>query len=459
MASYFDDAVVDEDEDICGWGTVDFDDNFLDRGRRKAASKAIVKPKQRPQKTFSDSNPGPEIPIQQKQWRHRPPGVATLVEKRIRIANQVESSTENQSPDRKPKRKSTHEIQKPPIPKPPPKTSSILEENAAIAALGRQRRMKVVAAAMAANVSRRPGVAAVVSASFDYDSEDDHEEPETPPRYQTDRVIPYPKPEKQQNKLPHAVAPPAAPVEVVKKIQPPVPLPLLSINPNCGGSETRLSGRKKSTLKSPRNKRRHRQPKGSLLPSQDVSENWESNFRPSLRRFRSPREYQATGPTEESTKFTSSSFKGDFQQVQDATGRRKDILLPSIHHTTKDSCTATATSVDISRSNSEASDQSMRDEEEDESWTRGYEDPEVAAISMAGLIQALSTFGKQKKPHKSGKRKKRRAKQQTLVLNQQTPLNLPLLPSEKMNVTSSIEEQQDAEPRCRRRKHRKKLSE
>ncbi|KAG1684401.1 hypothetical protein DVH05_011186 [Phytophthora capsici] len=446
MASYCEDVIVDEDEDICGWGTVDFDDGFLDRGRRKETSKAVIKPKRRPQKTFSNTNS--EIPILQKQQRPRPHEDDTQLEKRIRIANQVESFAGNQSPDCKPKRKPTQKL---PVPKPPPRTSSILEGNAVIAALGRQRRMKVVAAAMATNVSRRPGLASVVSASFD---EDDNEEPETPPRQRTDRVIPYPEPEKQQNKLPLVVAPPAAPIKVVKKIQPPLPLPLLSINQDCGGGETRLSGREKSTLGPLRNRRRHRQPKSSLLPSQDVSENWESNFRPSLRRLRSPNEYQTSGPTEESTKPASSSFNGAPpvpKQTQNATLRGSD-LLPNIHHTPKDS--GTAIGMDIPRTNLETPDHSDTNLEDDESWTRRYEDPEVAAISMAGLIQALSTFGKQKKTHK---RKKRRTKQQSQVPDQQMPVNPPLLkfptPGET-NAASMIEE-----PRVRRRKHRKKLSE
>ncbi|KAL3664039.1 hypothetical protein V7S43_010924 [Phytophthora oleae] len=447
MASYFKDDVVDEDEGICGWGAGDFDDDLLDRGRRKAASKAGITPKRRPQNTLSNSKPGSEIPTQQKQQQHRPHEAAPKPEKRVRIANQVEASVENHFSDRKPKRNPAHEIQKPPVSKPSPRTSSILEENAAIAALGRQRRMKVVAAAMAANVSRRPGLASVVSASFDGESEDDNEEPETPPIYRSNRRMPSSEP---TNKLPHAVAPPAAPIEVAKKFQPPLPLPLLSINPDCRGNETRVSRREKSTLRPPRNRRRHRQLKSSLLPSQDVSEDWESNFHPSLRRFRSPREYQASGPTEASTKPAPPVPK----QVQDATLRGKD-LLPYIHKT------AGATGVDISGTNSEASDYSdasLREEEEDDSWTRGYEDPEVAAISMAGLIQALSTFGKQTKAHKGGKRKKRRVKlkQQSPLLDQQMPLNPPLLrlpPPGEINITSITEER---EPRSRRRKHRKR---
>ncbi|KAF1778237.1 hypothetical protein GQ600_24104 [Phytophthora cactorum] len=127
MASDYEDEIVDDEDAICGWG----------------------------QQTLMTSS-----------WTE----VAQATARETEPSYQSRSENQNEHRvHRKFKRKQPHEVrelQHHQNPKPSPRTTSIQEENAAIAAIGRQRRMRVVAAAMAANVPRKSGMASVVSASF-----------------------------------------------------------------------------------------------------------------------------------------------------------------------------------------------------------------------------------------------------------------------------------------------------
>lgn len=305
--------------------------------------------------------------------------------------------------------------------------------------------MKVVAAALVANVPRKQGIASVVSAYFDGGSDDEETE--------SNSLVPSSAPQKQPEKLTRVVEPSTAPARSIdppKKIHPPLPLPLLSINPNAGGNETRLSGKDEPASKAPRHWRRHRkQKKNSLLPSRDESEHWESNFPPNLRRFHSPRNYPAGG-SDSTTSLVSSSFTSNVRAPLAASGdvaQRTKELLPLIHHTTEGFHNVTV--VDSAVDGDEVDTKNLRDverdvEEEDENWTHCYDDPEAITKSMAGLIQALSTFaadGKKKRPSQVGKSRKRRAKLQRQQQQQHTSAYPPVLrlpqPGE-MNVTSGI---------------------
>ncbi|GMF30832.1 unnamed protein product [Phytophthora lilii] len=493
MASDYEDDVLDDTDAICGWGAADFDDKLLGRGRRRIGPQAASKggSKRKVQKALASSNSRTELSVAQnsqpRQQHSQVTGSQPDKKSRAVVPAPDKQSQNAESHQKQPSVVPQNLKQKPPqparmqqqhsSPKPSPRTASILQENAAIAALGRQRRMKVVAAAMAANVPRKSGIASVVSASFDGKSDEEQEEPEMVPRRRPDEWLPSSAPQKQQEKLPRVGEPSTAPAgstDYSKKIHPPLPLPLLNINPNSGGNETRLPGKNDPTSNAPRHWRRQRQQQSSLLASKDVSEHWESNFPPAMRRFRSPRNYQP-GFHEASSSVSSSLTRmaptpSASMQARDAVLRAQE-QLPLIRQTTKNMNPATISSVlDEPVLERHYNKVKMRDdgtEEDDETWTQCYDDPEVLAKSMAGLIQALSTFaadGRHVKVPKGGKHKRRRAKlaqhiqqqQQNIAANPPV-LRLPL-PGE-INVTTSrvpmVEGQQETEPSIRKRKHRK----
>ncbi|KAE9337343.1 hypothetical protein PR003_g12060 [Phytophthora rubi] len=474
MASDFEEGVLDDVDAICGWGGADFDDELLGRGRRRASHQAPAKGgiKRKPEKVLASSSSGAALGKAQQQQQEM---TGLSPDKRLRAVDGISEKKDRSPVLRKPKRRQPREIKEPQqqiIAKPSPRTTSILEENAAIAALGRQRRMKVVAAAMAANVPRKQGIASVVSASFEGGSDDEHTDSDSQ-RRRSDDLVPSSAPQNQQAKLPRVIEPstaPARPIDPSKKVHPPLPLPLLSINPNAGGNETRLSGKDDTGSQGPRHWRRHRKQNNSLLPSRDASEHWESNFPPNLRRFRSPRKSQAELP-DASKSVASSSFTRNVRvplvpSVHDVTQRTKE-LLPMIHQTSKEFQHATVT--DSVVRGDEADKSNLREverevEEEDESWTRCYDDPEALTKSMAGLIQALSTFaadGKHTRTSKPGKNRKRRAK-----LQQQAPQYVPVNPPSlslpiggEIKTTPGIstinEGQHETQASDRKRKHRK----
>ncbi|KAG2776705.1 hypothetical protein PC116_g16285 [Phytophthora cactorum] len=477
MASDYEDEIVDDEDAICGWGAADFDDEFLDGGRRKVlASKAASKgTKQSPQKKLVSLKPGSVLPALHKQKQHQSHGAEPLPEKQNQVTNlDLENQNEHRV-HRKFKRKQPHEVrelQHHQNPKPSPRTTSIREENAAIAAIGRQRRMRVVAAAMAANVPRKSGMASVVLASFDVESDDGPEEPE---ERRPDKCMPSSAPQKQQVKLPRVTEPstaPAGPIEAPKNIHLPVPLPLLSISPDSGGQETTLAARDKPPPQASRHKRRRHKQKNSLLPSRDVSENWESNFPPFLRRFSSSSKYQA-GSSDASTSCEPNSITRAARvpvaprQVHDTTLQAKEVL-PFIHQARKESgyASSTACSGVLNSSEGKQSDKGEQREEEEsveddnESWTLGYDDPDVIAKSMAGLIQALSTFAAGGKCSKVPKNKKRHAKlqqqqaqlQHQILQNPHPPFRENYDKSSRVRINKG---QQESERGTRRRKHRK----
>ncbi|KAE9308737.1 hypothetical protein PF008_g20888 [Phytophthora fragariae] len=247
MASDFEEGVLDDVDAICGWGGADFDDELLGRGWRRASHQAPAKGgiKRKPEKVLASSSSGAALGKAQQQQQEM---TGLSPDKRLRAVDGISEKKDRSPVLRKPKRRQPREIKEPQqqiIAKPSPRTTSILEENAAIAALGRQRRMKVVAAAMAANVPRKQGIASVVSASFEGGSDDEHTDSDSQ-RRRSDDLVPSSAPQNQQAKLPRVIEPstaPARPIDPPKKVHPPLPLPLLSINPNAGGNETRLSGK------------------------------------------------------------------------------------------------------------------------------------------------------------------------------------------------------------------------
>ncbi|OWZ05209.1 hypothetical protein PHMEG_00022741 [Phytophthora megakarya] len=402
MTSDFEDDIVHYEDSICGWEAEDFDDELIGRSRRKVASQTISKGSKQ-----TLANSGVELPTLPQQ-QCRPRLAEPLREKKARVTNEsrkINSGIGNQSLVHRNKRKHTHD--------PSPRTS-ILEENAAaaIAALGRQRRMKVVAAAMATNVPRKAGIVSVVSASFDEISDDYQEDEEKDYRQRADE-LPSSAPQKQQDKLPRIgerSTAPAGPIVNDKKTHPRLQLPLFdSIKQDC--NETRLSRRIEPASNTPR-RRRNRHQKASLLPSRDVSEVWESNFHPSQRRGPSPSKDLVT-PLETSTSalvFSVGPTPVVVKQVHDTAEER----LPYIHQSSKGSCLATATEV----SNSSPDMSKVRGKEngeDDEKWSGDYDDPEATAKSMTGLIRALSTFAivaKTSKASKGARRKRRRSKVQ-----------------------------------------------
>ncbi|KAJ8554834.1 hypothetical protein ON010_g9647 [Phytophthora cinnamomi] len=475
MASDFEYDGLDDVDAICGWGAADFDDELLGRNRRRAPAKSEAKRK--PEKALANSSSGAALlPLANaQQQQHDTTGSSP--EKKRQALNGASEKKERPVVLRKPKRKQPHEpreFQHQTISQPSPRTSSILEENAAIAALGRQRRMKVVAAAMAANVPRRQGLASVVSAYFDGNSDDEQVDAASPRRC-SDELLPSSAPQNQQEKLPRVAEPSTAPtrsIDVPKTIHPPLSLPLLSINPKAGGNETRLPGKDERVSQAPRHWRRQRKQENSLLPSRDVSEHWESNFPPNLRRVRSPRKYQV-GVPDATSGVVSSSFTRNsrvplvhHQQVHDTKQRAKESL-PLIRHTNKELKQTVSTDTVDDGGECDKNDFEEKEEnaeDDDESWTRSYDDPEAITKSMAGLIQALSTFGKHTRSSKAGRNRKRRAKVQQQQQQQQwVPVNAPILrlPLDgEVNIDPGISSiiaggLQGVQASDRRRKHRR----
>ncbi|ETP16626.1 hypothetical protein F441_08817 [Phytophthora nicotianae CJ01A1] len=457
-----------EEDDICGWGAADFDDEFTERketvtkGSKRNLQRKLVHYNQK----LQQSRGMEPLPLQ---------------------GSNLDLENHNGAPVyRKIKRKQPKEIREPQNYhnyKPSPRTLSIQDENAAIAAFGRQRRMRVVAATMAANVPRKSGIASVVSASFDDESDDNPEEPEI---FHRQECMPASAPQKQHVKLtlPRVAEPstaPAGPIEAPKKIPPPVPLPLLTISPDSGGKETRLAGKGEPPTQALRHKRRQQQ-KTSLLPSRDVYENWESNFPPSLRRFNSSSKYQTDLSDPSNSDPPSCTNTAPVlvpHKHVHATLRAKEPLA-SIHQVSKKSNSTASSAICSGISSSPGGNQCNKDElreeqesgeDDDESWTLGYDDPDVAAKSMAGLIQALSTFaagGKHSKGLKGGKSKKRRAKlpqqqQKAQLLQRQILLQTPQSrrpPPLEDNYDKSSQfhinrRQQEPDKATRRRKHRR----
>ncbi|GMF16208.1 unnamed protein product [Phytophthora fragariaefolia] len=470
MASDLEYDVLDDVGAISGWEAADFDD-LLGRGRQLGASKAPIKcgTKQKTDKTLSNFSSGAALSPLRKAPQQQHEMTALSPEKMRQAANEALEKKEPASVLRKPKRKQHREqrdTQHQESTKPSPRTVSILEENAAIAAFGRHRRMKVVAAAMAANVPRKQGIASVVSACFD--GSDDEEAESSLPRRQSNELLPSSAPQNQQEKLPCVVersTAPARPIAASKKINPPLPLPLPSINSNARGNEMRLPGKDKPASQASRHWRRYRKQDNSLLPSRGASENWEANFPPNLRRFRSPREFQA-GLSDASSGIVSSSFTRNAQAPplppQDTEQKSKE-LLPSINHVSTELQHTTLTDFAVDSPNCDDAKQAYQrgaeEKEDDESWTHSYEDPKLIKKSMTGLIQALSTFaadGKRTRASKVGKVRKRRA---TLRVHEQqsVPLSPPMLQlplDGEGNITHSADVQQ-GQTSDSKRKHRK----
>ncbi|KAG7378998.1 hypothetical protein PHYPSEUDO_009159 [Phytophthora pseudosyringae] len=466
MESDSDEDFADDVDAICGWGAADFDDELLGRGRRRVpqlTGKYATKPK--PQKSLSTSGLQPR--------ETRPPlknEVERAAEPPSKQNQQQEPSSKNKAhAQRKLKRNQPQDTQESASPKLSPRTIFLRDEPAA---LGRQRRMKIVAAALASNVPRKSCIGSVVSASFDVDPDDEQDELESMRRRRPDEWLPSSAPGDQlQEKLSLVTEPSTAPagsVEAPKKIHPLLPLPLLSIKPDCGGQKTRLLSKDAPAAEVPRHWRRQRQKKtrqSSLLPTQDVSDNWESNFYPALRRAsRSPGNYKAE--FSHASNDTTSSLPRVVQvpSQEYAPAFRPKEHWPSINRITKES-NAVAVPDNTWKSPTIDQDETEGGDEDDESWTHCYDDPEVLATSMAGLIQALSTFaadGKPTKAPKGGKRKKRRAKQHHEPQQKQTPHSPPFLrlpPPGEISFTSTKTPitggSHEAEPSVRRRKHRK----
>jgi len=427
MASDSEEDALDDADAICGWGAADFDDELSGRGRRQAPAT-----KRKPRKAASglDKQPLDQLPPTKQQ--------GSTFESPVRRPQVAGVSTQRKvAPKQREKAREPQDVQSP---KPSPRTLLVRDGNAAIAALGRERRMRIVAATMAANAPRKSTLGSVVSASFDADSDDEQEEVDATSRRRADNWVPSSAPEnqQQQEKLPRVTEPwtaPAGPAEAAKMIHPPLLLPLLSIKPDCGGNDTRLTGKDAPPSGVPRHWRRRRRQQPSLLPSRDASEHWESSFPPALRRARSPRKYQAELPSSTTSSFTR-AVRVPLAPRQDNPPVKEH--LPLIHRNRKKIEPATdvlAHTVKVSDSVVAPSD----DQVAQRGWTRCYDDPDVVASSMAGLIQALSTFaagGKHAKSSKAGKNKRRRAKLHLQQVQQVPPTVVRCPPPGDISVTS-----------------------
>lgn len=465
------DANVDDVDDITGWGADDFDEELLGRGRRRSSSFAAkTSTKRQPKKVVSTSSSTPALPTLQAKPKPPAAAVQAVHAKQPQDADEAPKQQHTRV-ERKAARKERQDVNKAaeqPSPRPSPRVSSLADGNAAIAALGRQRRMKVVAAQLANNVSRQPGLVSVVSASFDGSSDDEQDEPE-----RASWPSSAPQHSSQQEHLPRVAEPstaPAGPVEVIKKIHPPLPLPLLSIKPDCGASETRVLGNNNAPgPQAPRHWRRHRHKPPSLLASRYLSEDWETNFPP----VPAAPKYQNAG-TKSGAASPFSRGAPPPKQVYATTMRAKE-LLPSIHQdnvSTKDLHPAPIVELirntEVVKPHDGGVNTKVREgvDDDDESWTKSYNDPDSLASSMAGLIQALSTFaasGKSSKPPKYVKNRKRRAKLRQQPVQEEQLVQPPSLrlprPGDTIDVTSSrapiAREKEPHSSGGRHRKHRK----
>ncbi|RLN72644.1 hypothetical protein BBJ28_00013805 [Nothophytophthora sp. Chile5] len=381
MTSGDEGADVLEDADaICGWGLGDCDDQLP--GRRPAAERA-GKAKRRAARAHGGGSSGSGLPTLRSSGKQKP--------------------TPPSPPPAPPRLRKPPPTATEPSELWSPRTLATFSEEKAEA--GRQRRLK----AAASIATRKTSAVAIVSASFDLESDDDHDaiEPETTPRR-------LPREEEEAR---HAVVLPRASMAAAATV--PVPLlalslPLLSIVPSCGGNAARLPLQDVQSSGVPLGRRQQR----SLLAAKDAG----ASFPLPSGLLKTPRRSQSEAKR---GKQGSSAFTAAVRvplaprrlPVKPLSGR----LLPQIHRVvglgggssslgSGEDAVESPKSPEAKRSEHDAAP--TEEEADDESWTRCYDDPELLASSMAGLIQALSTFAATTQQAKGRKKRRKKRKQQ-----------------------------------------------